>query len=114
MIQRRERPTCAWHRAGGRGSAQQRRFAAHVSVGRINVRQSYVREEFGTPKSGKPRLIPLGDDLIEALRFQHHDRGPLMFCDYHGKPLAPSLLMLLAVARKRGNLNRADLWAWPP
>ena len=77
-----------------------------LSVGRINVRQSYVREEFGTPKSGKPRLIPLGDDVIEALRFQRHDRGPLVFCDYHGKPLTPSLLMSpLTRALKRAGLR---------
>jgi len=77
-----------------------------LSIGRIHVRQSYVREEFGTPKSGKPRLIPLGDDVIEALRFQRHDRGPLVFCDYHGKPLTPSLLMSpLKRALKRAGLR---------
>jgi integrase len=77
-----------------------------LSVGRIHVRQTYVQEEFGTPKSGKPRLIPLGDDVIEELRIQRHDRGPLVFCDHLGKPLAPSLLMSpLKRATKRAGLR---------
>ena len=35
----------------------------------------------GTPKSGKPREIPLGDDVKAALKSHRHLRGPLVFCD---------------------------------
>jgi integrase len=63
-----------------------------LSAGRVNVRQSYVRGRFGLPKSGKSREIPLGDDVIEALRAHRHERGPLVFCDAAGKPLTAGLL----------------------
>lgn len=63
-----------------------------LSAGRFNVRQAYVKGHFGLPKSGKPREIPLGDDVIDALRAHRHERGPLVFCDATGKPLTAGLL----------------------
>ncbi len=58
-----------------------------LSAGRITVRQSIVRGLVGTPKSGKPREVPLGDDVLAALKGQRHLRGPLVFCDADGKAL---------------------------
>ncbi|HEY0484210.1 MAG TPA: tyrosine-type recombinase/integrase [Kofleriaceae bacterium] len=66
-----------------------------LSAGRINVRQSIVRGVIGSPKSGKPREIPLCDEAIEALAAHRHERGPLVFCD------------------AKGNALRAGLLAWP-
>jgi integrase len=81
-----------------------------LSAGRINVRQSYVQGVFGIPKSGKPREIPMGDDVIEALRAHRHKRGSLVFCDAAGNVLTAGLLERpLKRALKRAGL-RAIGW----
>jgi integrase len=54
-------------------------------AGRITVRQNIVSGRVGTPKSGKPREIPLGDEVKAALKAHRHLRGPLVFCDMNGK-----------------------------
>ena len=59
-------------------------------AGRLTVRQNVVRGVIGTPKSGKPREIPLGDDVRAALKAHRHLRGPLVFCDMAGKMLTDS------------------------
>ncbi|HKA87337.1 MAG TPA: site-specific integrase [Haliangiales bacterium] len=56
-------------------------------AGRILVRQSIVRGRVGTPKSGRPREIPLGEDVLAALKAHRHLRGELVFCDYGGRVL---------------------------
>lgn len=56
-------------------------------AGRITVKQNYVRGEIGTPKSGKPREIPLSDDLRAALKSHRHLRGEYVFCRMDGKLL---------------------------
>jgi len=81
-----------------------------LSAGRIYVRQSYVKGHCGLPKSGKPREIPLGDDVIEALGAHRHERGPLVFCDAAGNVLTAGLLgWPLKRAVKRAGL-RAIGW----
>jgi integrase len=70
------------------------------------VRQAYVHGQFVTPKSGKPREVPLGDEVIEELRIHRHERGPLVFCDHAGKPFTAGLLMWpLERARKHAGLR---------
>lgn len=77
-----------------------------LSAGRINVRQSYVQGVFGLPKSGKSREIPLGDEVIEALRTHRHERGSLVFCDTGGNVLtAGRLAWPLKRALKRAGLR---------
>jgi hypothetical protein len=77
-----------------------------LDAGRILVRQAYVHGQFVTPKSDKPREVPLGDDVIEELRTHRHDRGPLVFCDHAGKPIAPGAVMWpLERARKNAGLR---------
>jgi integrase len=77
-----------------------------LSAGRINVRQAYVKGHFGLPKSGKPREIPLGDEVIEVLAAHRHERGPLVFCDAAGKPFTAGLLAWpLKRALKRAGLR---------
>src|SRR5262249_22238884 len=49
--------------------------------------QSIVRGRVGTPKSGRPREIPLGEDVLAALKAHRHLRGELVFCDYGGRVL---------------------------
>jgi len=60
-----------------------------VVAGRIFVRQNVVRDQIGSPKSGKPREIALGDEVRAALAAhrQHHHRGALVFTDPHGHML---------------------------
>jgi integrase len=59
-------------------------------AGRIMVRQNVVRGRIGTPKSGKPREIPLGDEVRAALKAHRHLRGPLVFSDLDGHMLTDS------------------------
>ena len=56
-------------------------------AGRITVRQNAVRGQIGTPKSGKPREIALGDEVRAAFKKHRHLRGPLVFCDAGGAML---------------------------
>lgn len=60
-----------------------------LNAGRIIVRQNFVRGRMGTPKSGKPREIPLGNDLLSALKRHRHLRGELVFCTGDGRLLRP-------------------------
>jgi integrase len=53
-------------------------------AGRIVVRQNVVNGKIGTPKSGKPREIPLGIEVRTALKEHRHLRGPLVFCSMSG------------------------------
>ena len=59
-------------------------------AGRIMVRQNVVRGIVGTPKSGKPPEIALGDDVRAALKAHRRLRGPLVFCNMGGKMLTDS------------------------
>ena len=54
-------------------------------AGRIMVRQNIVKGIVGTPKSGHAREIPLGDDVLKALKSHRHLRGPLVFCNLDGE-----------------------------
>jgi integrase len=77
-----------------------------LEAGRILVRQAYVHGQFVTPKSDKPREVPLGDDVIKELRIHRHERGPLVFCDHEGKPFTAGQLMWpLERARKNAGLR---------
>jgi integrase len=54
---------------------------------RVTVRRNWVWGHFGTPKSGKPREIPLGDEVLAALKAHRHLRGRFVFCDREGHHL---------------------------
>ncbi len=41
----------------------------------------------GTPKSGRNRIIPLADDVLQALNDSRHRKGIWIFCDEKGSPL---------------------------
>jgi site-specific recombinase XerD len=56
-------------------------------AGRLMVRQNIVRGQIGTPKSGKPREVALGDDVVHALKRHRHLRGQYVFCNAFGRPL---------------------------
>jgi integrase len=58
-----------------------------LNAGRITVRRNVVWGYVGTPKSGKPREIPLSNDALAALKSHRHLRGPLVFCDDGGHML---------------------------
>jgi integrase len=57
-------------------------------AGRLVVNQAMVRGRLTTPKSHKPREIPLGDDATDAFKAQRHLRGPLVWCDADGRVLS--------------------------
>lgn len=54
-------------------------------AGRILVRQNCVLGVIGTPKSGHAREIPLGDEVLKALKSHRHLRGHLVFCTMEGE-----------------------------
>jgi len=56
-------------------------------AGRIMVSRSIHRGHIGTPKSGRARLVPLCDDVLEALQDHQHRRSPFVFHDEQGLPL---------------------------
>ena len=56
-------------------------------AGRLVVRRAVARGIIGTPKSGKPREIPLNEKVTRALKAHRHLRGELVFCDSAGKML---------------------------
>jgi integrase len=57
---------------------------ADLTAGRLVVRQNIVHGVVGTPKSRRPREVPLSDDVWTALRVHRHERGPLVFCNAVG------------------------------
>jgi integrase len=73
-------------------------------AGRLLVRQNVVRGKIGTPKSGKPREIALGDEVRAALKSHRHLRGPLVFCDVDGHMLTKGELKspLVNACRRAG------------
>jgi integrase len=56
-------------------------------AGKLLVRQAISRGIVGTPKSGKPREVPLSDQALSCLKRQRHLRGGLVFCDHAGRLL---------------------------
>lgn len=56
----------------------------------IRVRRSVYQGQFGTPKSGKGRDIPMNSRLIEVLKSLRHLKGELVFSTADGKLLDPA------------------------
>lgn len=59
---------------------------------RIHLRQSYHRGHTGTPKSGKPRLLPMTPSVVAALKGIKHLKGELVFCRPDGQHLNRDIL----------------------
>ena len=49
-------------------------------AGRLVVSRNLSRGEITTPKNGKTREIPLGDDVLAELKRHRHLRGDFVFC----------------------------------
>ena len=58
-----------------------------LSKGLLSVRRSVTRGVVTTPKSGKGREVPLGDEVLAALKKHRHLRGELVFCAIDGSML---------------------------
>ncbi len=58
-----------------------------LMAGKLLVRQAITRGVVGTPKSGKPREVPLSDQALSSLKRHRHLRGELVFCAMDGKAL---------------------------
>jgi integrase len=52
------------------------------------VRRNVARGIIGTPKSGKPRPVDLGRDIVVRLNEHRHLRGELVFCGDDGRMLS--------------------------
>lgn len=77
-------------------------------AGRIVDRQNVVNRRIGTPKSGKPREIPLGIEVRTALEEHRHLRGSLVFCSMSGGLLGTvdTRLPLWRACKKAGLLRQ--------
>lgn len=56
-------------------------------AGRLMVRRAVARGIIGTPKSGKPREVPLSGDAVKALKACSHLKGELIFGGEGGEML---------------------------
>jgi integrase len=75
-------------------------------AGKLVVRQNVVRGFIGTPKSGRAREVPLGDEVLAAMKRQRHLRGPLVFCKaLGGMHVQPKVRWELEKACKRAQLR---------
>ena len=54
-------------------------------AGRLVVSRNLSRGEITTPKNGKTREIPLGDDVLVSLKRHRHLRGEVVFCQPDGR-----------------------------
>ena len=54
------------------------------------VRQAITKGVLTTPKSGKPREVPLSDETAEILRSIQHTRGPFVFAKADGGHISQS------------------------
>ena len=60
-----------------------------LKAGRIVVRHAFVHGRSTSPKSRKPREIPIADDLRIVLPTHRRELGAYVFCDAKGKHLTP-------------------------
>jgi integrase len=56
-------------------------------AGRLVVSRNLSQGEITTPKNGKTREIPLGDDVLASLKRHRHLRGEVVFCQSDGRRL---------------------------
>lgn len=61
-----------------------------LSAGRLMVRRTLWDKQEVLPKGGQAREVPLGDEVIAALKAHRHLRGPYVFCDETGARLTHS------------------------
>lgn len=78
-------------------------------TGRVRVRRSIWRGEVTTPKSGRPREVPLSKETIAVLQSHRHLRGPYVFCYDNGDALthdSPQVKKLAERACKKAGLAK--------
>jgi len=59
---------------------------------RILLSRSHSEGHTTTPKSGKPRIIPISQALVDILKAHRHLRGPLVFCGPAGGHLTRDMV----------------------
>jgi integrase len=80
-----------------------------VDAGRglLKVRRSDYKGQITTPKSGKPRIVPMTGRLRAALKAHRHLRGDRVLCADDGKPIDRWWVKwALDVAERRAGLRR--------
>jgi integrase len=55
-----------------------------LHAGRLLVRRSFCKGYVTTPKSGKPREVPLSAGTVDVLKRHRHLKGELVFCKEDG------------------------------
>ena len=63
-----------------------------LKAARVTIRRTLWNGHEGSPKGGKSRTVPLGDDVLAALTAHCHLRGPHVFCTEDGGRLTHSMV----------------------
>jgi len=75
-------------------------------AGKLTVKKSIVKGTEGEPKGRRSREVPLGDEVLKAIKEHRHLRGPRVFCDADGAVLrTPKSRWELERACKRAGLR---------
>ena len=77
--------------------------------GEMQVWRSVVEGHVDTPKSGKPRKIPLNDTVVRVLKTHKHLRSELVFCQDDGSMLTDGQIKcpLYRIRRRAGIVDVA-------
>jgi integrase len=75
-----------------------------LDKGQLRVKRTVYRGKVGTPKGGKWRDLPLGNDAIKALKAQRHTLSEWVFCTPSGQRLTAGKCRkpLLAIVARAG------------
>jgi integrase len=81
-----------------------------LKVGRLIVRRTLWNGQEGSPKSGRAREVPLGDEVLHALKEHRHLRARV-FCHEDGAPFTHSELkdVVPRTCRKAGLAKRLTM-----
>ncbi len=79
-----------------------------LKAGRIIVRRTIWKGHEGPPKSGRDREVPLGDEVLAALKGHRHLKGKTVFCNPDGSMLTAAQCRppIEAACRKAGLTKR--------
>ena len=61
-------------------------------AGRMMVRRTLWNNREVLPKGNRIREVPLGNEIMAALKAHRHLKGPYVFCDASGKPFTHSMV----------------------
>ncbi len=85
-----------------------------LAAGKLMVRRTLWRDQEGSPKGGRQREVPLGDDIIATLKAHRATtllKGPYVFCDAMGSRLSHKKVSAVVprICKKAGLAKRLTM-----